>query len=185
VNARFKHSVAQFVWLVPTVVLVYKFMTFPSPSVLQNQFHLAFHQYFGDGFLIPEFRNWHDFWTVVRTNPDMIREKTQLDFTAPFYAGIGYSLAAWIGHRTNLSQKVSEGVKNWENSRSESRQNKFEVGHPCERLSPIGTGCANERPSGSGEGAACDGCPNHAGQLAFTLAKDGHRLSIGAEFCLQ
>jgi hypothetical protein len=131
VNARFKHSVAQFVWLVPTVVLVYKFMTFPSPSVLQNQFHLAFHQYFGDGFLIPEFRNWHDFWTVVRTNPDMIREKTQLDFTAPFYAGIGYSLAAWIGHRTNLSQKVSEGVKNWENSRSESLQNKFEVGHPA------------------------------------------------------
>jgi hypothetical protein len=47
--------------------------------------------------------------------------KAQLDFTAPFYAGIGYGVAAWIGHRTNLSQKISDGVKNWEDSRFESR----------------------------------------------------------------
>ena len=121
VNARFKHSVAPFVWLVPTVVLAYKFLTFQAPSILQNQFHLAFHHYFGGGFLIPEFRNWHDFWTIVRKNPDMFRGKAQLNFTAPFYAGIGYSGAAWIGHRTNSSQKVSEGVKNWEDSRFKSR----------------------------------------------------------------
>jgi hypothetical protein len=121
VNARFRHSVAHFVWLVPTVVLAYKFFTFPAPSVLQSQFQVAFHQYFGGGFQIPEFRDWREFWQIVMTNPDMLRGKAQLDFTAPFYAGIGYSVAAWMGERTNLSQKVSEGVKNWENSRFENR----------------------------------------------------------------
>ncbi len=121
VNARFKHRVAQLVWLVPTLVLAYKFLTFSVPSVLQNQFHLAVHQYFGGGFQIPEFRSWQEFWTIVRKNPDMLRGREQLDFTAPFYAGIGYSVAAWIGWRTNLSQRVSEGVKSWENSRFENR----------------------------------------------------------------
>ena len=121
VNSRFKHSVAQFVWLVPTVVLAYKFRTFPAPSVFQSQFHPAFHQYFGGGFLIPDFQNWHDFSTIVRTNPDLMRGRAQLDFTAPFYAGIGYSVATWIGHRTNLTQKISEGAKNWEDSRFGSR----------------------------------------------------------------
>jgi len=117
VNARFKHGLAQFVWIVPTVILAYKFLTFPAPSVFHSQFSAAFHQYFGGGFLIPEFRDWHEFWRIVRTNPDMMRGKAQLDFTAPFYAGIGYSVAAWIGHRTDLSRKVSEKVKDWEDSR--------------------------------------------------------------------
>jgi hypothetical protein len=103
------------------VILAYKLLTFPAPSVFHSQFSSAFHQYFGGGFLIPEFRDWHDFWTLVRSNPDMMRGKAQLDFTAPFYAGIGYSVAAWIGRRTNLSQKVSEKVKNWEESRFEPR----------------------------------------------------------------
>jgi hypothetical protein len=121
ISAGFKHSVAQFVWLVPAVVLAYKFLTFPASSVLQSQFQVAFHQYFGSGFQIPQFRDWHEFWIIMRTNPDMLRGKAQLDFTAPFYAGIGYSVAAWIGRRSNLNQKVSEGVKNWENSRFEHR----------------------------------------------------------------
>jgi hypothetical protein len=68
-NARFKHQVAQFVWLVPALILAYKFATFPAPSVLQNQMSAAFHQYFGGGFLIPEFRDWHEFWSIVGSNP--------------------------------------------------------------------------------------------------------------------
>lgn len=117
INARFKHKVAQFVWVVPTVILAYKFLTFPSPSVFHSQFSSAFHQYFGGGFMIPEFRDWHQFWTLVGSNSDMMRGKAQLDFTAPFYAGIGYSLAAWMGRRTDLSRKVSEKMKGWEDSR--------------------------------------------------------------------
>ena len=38
INARFKQKAAQFVWLVPTVILAYKFATFPAPSALQSQF---------------------------------------------------------------------------------------------------------------------------------------------------
>jgi hypothetical protein len=121
VNSRLKHRAAQFVWVIPTAIFAYKFLIFPAPSVFQSQFSAAFHQYFGGGFLIPEFRNWHDFWATVVSNPDIMRGKAQLDFTAPFYAGIGYSAAAWIGHRTNLPQKVSERVKNWEDSRFEHR----------------------------------------------------------------
>jgi hypothetical protein len=45
-NARFKHKVAEFVWVVPTMILTYKFLTFPAASVFQSQFSAAFHQYF-------------------------------------------------------------------------------------------------------------------------------------------
>ena len=97
INARFKHRVASFVWLVPTVILAYKFLTFSPHTVFDNQFSAAFHQYFRGGFLIAEFRDWHSFWATVGSNSDMTRGMTQLNFTAPFYAGIGYSAAAWIG----------------------------------------------------------------------------------------
>jgi hypothetical protein len=120
-NARFKHRAAQFVWLVPTAILAYKFLSFPAASVFRSQFSAASHQYFAGGFVLPEFRDWHQFWTLVGSNSDMIRGKAQLDFTAPFYAGVGYSVAAWIGLRTNLSEKVSEKVKKWEDSRFENR----------------------------------------------------------------
>ena len=120
-NARFKHRVAQFVWIVPTLVLAYKFLTFPAPSLFQSQFSAAYFQYFGGGFQIPDFRDWHDFWTIVRSNPGMARGMAQLNFVAPVYAGVGYSVAAWIGRQTNLNQKLSEKVKSWEESRFERR----------------------------------------------------------------
>jgi hypothetical protein len=116
VNARFKHRVAQFVWLVPTAILAYKLATFPAPSVLQNQLSAAFHQYFGGGFLIGEFRGWDDLRSLY-SNPDMTRGMAQMTFTAPFYAGVGYSAAAWIGHRTELHRKAAEKVNSWEQSR--------------------------------------------------------------------
>jgi len=121
-NARFRHKVAQWVWVVPTVVLGYKLVTFSPPrSVFQNttvalweRFSLALHQYFVGGFLIREFQDWYDFWSIVRSNPDMARGMDQLRFTAPFYAGVGYSVAAWIGLRTELHQKIADNVKRWE-----------------------------------------------------------------------
>jgi hypothetical protein len=41
INAKFKHRVAQFVWLVPTAILAYKFLAFPAPSVFHSQFFTA------------------------------------------------------------------------------------------------------------------------------------------------
>ena len=118
-NARFKHKAAQFVWLVPAAILAYKFATFPAPSIWQSQFHAAFHQYFAGGFAIPEFRDWQEFWSIMRSHPDMMRGMAQIQFTAPFYAGVAYGVAAWIGRRTDLSRKVAEGMKRWEHSRFE------------------------------------------------------------------
>jgi hypothetical protein len=113
-NARFKHRVAQFVWLVPTAILADKLLTFPGPSFFHGQFSAAFHQYFGGGFQIADFRDSHDFWTTLGPTSDMTRGMAQLNFTAPFYAGVAYSVASWITQRTNLSKKVSERVKHRE-----------------------------------------------------------------------
>lgn len=114
-NARFKHKAAEFVWAVPTVILAYKLITFSTvTSVLRSQSSSAFHQYFGGGFLIPEYRDWQDFWRIARSNPDMIRGMAQHSFTAPFYAGVGYSVAAWISLRADLHRKVIERVSKWE-----------------------------------------------------------------------
>jgi hypothetical protein len=109
INARFRRKAAQFVWLVPAAILAYKFVTFPSPSVFQRQFSTAFHQYFGGGFVIPESRSWQEFASIATSNADMTRGMVQLRFTAPFYAGVGYSLAAWTGCRIQPGRKLVKG----------------------------------------------------------------------------
>jgi hypothetical protein len=109
INARFRRKAAQFVWLVPAAILAYKFVTFPSPSVFQSQFSAAFHQFFGGGFVIPEFRSWQEFGSIATSNADMTRGMVQFRFTAPFYAGGGYSLAAWTGCRIQPSRKLVKG----------------------------------------------------------------------------
>jgi hypothetical protein len=124
-NARFKHKAAQYVWLVPTIVLAYRFVTFPIPprSALDSassvfpEFSAAFHQYCGGGFLIREYGDWGDFWRMVSSTSDMTRGMTQLRFTAPFYASVGYCLAAWIALRFHVHQKLVERVKAWEQRR--------------------------------------------------------------------
>jgi hypothetical protein len=129
-NAKFKHKAAQYVWLVPTIVLAYKFVTFPTPprSVLDSAssvfptFSASFHQYFAGDFLIGEYRDWGDFWRMVASNPDMMRGMTQLRVTAPFYAAVGYCLAAWFTLRFDVLQKVVERAKSWEQSRFDHSQ---------------------------------------------------------------
>jgi hypothetical protein len=111
-SARFKHRAAEFVWLVPTMILAYKFVTFPAPSVFQSQLSAAFHQYFGCGFIIPDASNFHDLF-MFSANYDMMRGIAQHQFTAPFYAGIGYSLATWVGRRTQLRERTAEVLKAW------------------------------------------------------------------------
>jgi hypothetical protein len=115
INARFKHKSAQFIWLVPTVILAYKFVTFPAPSVFASQFSAAFHQYFAGGFLLTG--SWTSSGLELAISPDILRGLAQIEFTAPFYAGVGYSIAAWMGCRTDLSRKVAEKVPRWEEAR--------------------------------------------------------------------
>lgn len=118
-NLKWKQRVAEFVWLVPTAILLYKFYKFSdTSSVFQRQSSapllLAFHHYFSSDFLIAEYRDWTEFWQIVRSNPDMLRGMDQFQFTAPFYAGVAYSVAAWIALRTRLDEVVITKVKQWE-----------------------------------------------------------------------
>ncbi|HJT00101.1 MAG TPA: hypothetical protein VJ756_13500 [Terriglobales bacterium] len=91
----FRHHVALLIWIVPFVVLAYKFASFPS-SLFQNHFAVAFHEYFASGFMIPKFHSYHELFEAVGENPDMARGMQQLHYTAPVYAGLGYSLGAWL-----------------------------------------------------------------------------------------
>ena len=91
----FRHRVALMVRVVPLAVLACKFATFPS-SLFQNHFVVAFHEYFGAGFVIPEFHSYRELFDFVATNPDARRGMEQLHYTAPVYAAIGYGLGAWL-----------------------------------------------------------------------------------------
>lgn len=127
-NLKLKQRVAEFVWLVPTVVLLYKFYTFSdTSSVFQRQSSapllLAFHHYFSSDFLIAEYRDWADFWSIVRSNPDMLRGMDQFQFTAPFYAALAYSVAAWVSIRTEWHHVVIAKVKQWEEWKFGEREN--------------------------------------------------------------
>lgn len=117
VNAKFRHKAAEFVWIVPVAILTYRFFTFPAPSVLQSRLPAAFLEYFGGGFVVPEFNNWREFWAIVGTNSDMTRGMEQVRYTAPFYAGVAYSVAAWLGRRAQLSRRATQAVRRWEHSR--------------------------------------------------------------------
>jgi hypothetical protein len=116
VNARFRHKAAWFVWLVPSAILAYKLITFPSASVLSVQSHPVLYYYFAGGFHIPQFSNWQDFWTLMQKNPEMARGMAQLSYSAPFYAGVGYSTAAWIGQRLSFAEKISGAYSKMEES---------------------------------------------------------------------
>jgi hypothetical protein len=121
-NVRFKQNVVAYVWLVPTMILSYKLLTFTTPSVLQNHASSAFHQYFGGGFSIPEYRNWQEFWSITASSADMERGLAQMRFTAPFYAGLAYSIGGLIGARIDLRQKVATKVGEWEDAKFGPRQ---------------------------------------------------------------
>ena len=48
---------------------------------------------------------------MIGSNPDMMRGMTQLQVTAPFYAGVGYCLTAWLALRFQVLQKLVERAK--------------------------------------------------------------------------
>jgi len=112
-------------------------VTFSAPtSVLAVQPWSAFHQYFGGGFLIPEYRSWQELWLITQSSPDMIRGMAQHTFTAPFYAALGYSVGAWLSRWTALHYFVNDKIKSFE-------QRKF-GSQPCQNA--ISSACPWRRP---------------------------------------
>jgi len=106
VNAKYRHTVALFVWTIPALILAYKFATFPA-SVLESRFTAALHHYVSGTFSVPEFHDYHELFAYVAPNLDARRGLDQFRFTAPVYAGIGYSLGAWISKQGLLTKLFS------------------------------------------------------------------------------
>ena len=115
-NSRYRHSVAQFVWILPAIILAFKLMTFPEKaSVFQSSAWPAFHYYFGGKFLIGEFHSWREFYEIIFSpNPDIRRSLAQQRFTAPLYAGIAYSFAIWWGLRARRIGSILQAVRDRE-----------------------------------------------------------------------
>ena len=88
----YPHRVALFVWAIPFVILAYQFLTFPTP-LDPGDFRAPFHEYFGGGFFIPQVHSYRELFAL----DDMRRGMLQLTVTAPVYAGVGYSIGAFLG----------------------------------------------------------------------------------------
>lgn len=121
-NARFKHRVAQFVWVVPAIVLAYKLFSFPvKASLLEAHSWPSLHEYFAGGFSIPDPNGWNEFVRMITWNPDLARASGQLRFTAPFYAGLAYSFAAMLGLRSEFLrtalEKLRQSEARWQTAR--------------------------------------------------------------------
>lgn len=127
---RFRDKSTAFVWVIPAAVLAYKIATYLPPSLLEAGRLPGLHYYLGNDFVISEFRSWREFWDIVESNPEMTRGMAQFRFTAPFYAGIGYSFATWICLRTSMDQKLIASLQRFEEERFGSRDKSSPVEKP-------------------------------------------------------
>jgi len=118
---RFRLQAAQYVWLAPAALLCFKIVTFAPPNGMESHIPAALHYYFAGGFIFPDYHSWREFWAVVESHPDLLRGLEQTQYTAPFYAGIGYSFAASIRARTGVDLKIAQRLKAWEESRFGTR----------------------------------------------------------------
>jgi hypothetical protein len=91
-------SAASRAWIVPCAVLFYRMLAFHAPSsVLYGSSMSAFRYFFEIQQVMPTFRN------PLASDP--VRVLAQMSVTAPFYAGMAYSLGA-IAWRYQLLQSV-------------------------------------------------------------------------------
>lgn len=81
------HSIASLAWVVPTLVLLYRMLRYHAPaSVLYGSSMTALKYFFDIQTVMPTFQN------PLASDP--IRVWAQFSVTAPFYAGVAYSLGA-------------------------------------------------------------------------------------------
>lgn len=91
INAKFRHKVAEYIWVVPVVLLAYEFF-FHGPGIYptmlaDSDFSKALHYFFGEGL-----QN-----NVTNPYADWSRVLTQVWFTMPAYGAIAYSVGAFLG----------------------------------------------------------------------------------------
>jgi len=98
IKERRTNSAAMLAWMIPTSVLIYKMLQYRSPtSVLAGNSMSAFRYFFDIQRTMPTFAQ------LLAGDP--VRLAQQLTVTAPFYAGIAYSLGA-LFHRYGILTKL-------------------------------------------------------------------------------
>ncbi len=100
-NARFRHWIALYVWIPPTIILAVTIVLHFPEVLFEHQFGPAFQFYFGSHFNIPQFQTYDDILKMGNT-VDLIRSVMQLRTTAPFYTSVAYSLAAWLSMQSSI-----------------------------------------------------------------------------------
>ena len=101
--ARKPDSVATWAWGLPAAVLAYKMLQYQAPSSVLSGTTLmsAFKYYFEIERVMPTMR--------YATPSDPVRVLSQMTVTAPFYAGVAYSLGGWLSKREFLTKLLSFG----------------------------------------------------------------------------
>lgn len=102
--ARYFERLASWAWVVPTMILSYKLLTFTNPdaSVLASADQWSrFSYYFVIQQHMPTFSN------LGLGGSDPIRVAQQLDITVPFYSGIAYSIGALLTKHKVIERFVS------------------------------------------------------------------------------
>jgi hypothetical protein len=93
-----RHSIATWAWVLPTLVLAYRMLEFRAPgSVLRASSMTALKYFFDIQTVAPTFQN------PLASDP--IRVWAQFSFTAPFYAGVAYSLGT-LGSKHQFADKT-------------------------------------------------------------------------------
>ncbi len=95
-NFKYHHKSAPYAWIVPTIVLGYCLWEFPT-NVLDDRFVAMYRYFFAGHFAIPKYTTYREMFT--NPNIDLIRGLDQLRFVGPFYAGVAYSLSAYLSSR--------------------------------------------------------------------------------------
>jgi hypothetical protein len=102
--ARYFERLASWAWVVPTMILSYKLLTFtePNASVLASADPWSRFSYY---FVIQQ--HMPTFSSFGLSGSDPIRVAQQLDVTVPFYSGIAYSIGALLTKHKVIQRFVS------------------------------------------------------------------------------
>lgn len=102
ISDRRSSSAGSFAWTIPTASLLYKMMQFHAPSsVLLGSSMSAFKYFFDIQQVMPSFAD------LLAGNPR--RVLAQMTITAPFYAGVAYSLGSLAWRHRVLSRLLAFG----------------------------------------------------------------------------
>jgi hypothetical protein len=102
VVSRYFEKLASWAWLLPTIILSYKLLTFTDPhtSVLASNPLSRFSYYFVTEPSMPSFYN----------IPDTARFAVQISYVASFYSGVAYSIGA-LTMRYKVIEKIIRSLR--------------------------------------------------------------------------